>query len=55
MAASHEAMDDLKNILAGRSAFYSKAQLRVNTSDQSLADTFHILRATVRESLNLPV
>jgi XRE family aerobic/anaerobic benzoate catabolism transcriptional regulator len=44
MAASHEAMDDLKNILAGRSAFYSKAQLRVNTSDQSLADTFHILR-----------
>lgn len=55
MAASHEAMEDLKTILAGRSAFYSKAQLRVNTSDQSLADTFLILRATVRESLNLPV
>ncbi|MBY0465200.1 MAG: helix-turn-helix transcriptional regulator [Burkholderiales bacterium] len=55
MAASAEAMEDLKTILAGRSAFYSKAQLRVNTSDQSLADTFLILRATVRESLNLPV
>lgn len=55
MAASHEAMEDLKTILAGRSAFYSKAQLRVNTSDQPLADTFMILRATVREALGLPV
>ena len=55
MAASHEAMEDLKTILAGRSAFYSKAQLRVNTSDQSLADTFMLLRATVREALSLPV
>lgn len=55
MAASHEAMEDLKTILAGRSAFYSKAQLRVNTSDQPLADTFMLLRATVREALGLPV
>ncbi|MBA4257357.1 MAG: transcriptional regulator [Polaromonas sp.] len=55
MAASHEAMEDLKTILAGRSAFYSKAQLKVNTSDQSLADTFVILRARVRDALGLAV
>jgi XRE family aerobic/anaerobic benzoate catabolism transcriptional regulator len=55
MAASHEAMEDLKTILAGRSAFYSKAQFRVNTSDQPLADTFMLLRGTVREALGLPV
>jgi XRE family aerobic/anaerobic benzoate catabolism transcriptional regulator len=55
MAASHEAMEDLKTILAGRSAFYSKAQLKVNTSDQSLGDTFVILRARVREALGLSV
>jgi XRE family aerobic/anaerobic benzoate catabolism transcriptional regulator len=55
MAASHEAMEDLKTILAGRSAFYSKAQLRVNTSDQSLAETFLLLRQSVRQVLALPV
>lgn len=54
MAASHEAMEDLKTILAGRSAFYSKAQIKVNTSDQSLADTFATLRTRVREALALP-
>jgi XRE family aerobic/anaerobic benzoate catabolism transcriptional regulator len=54
MAASAEAMEDLKTILAGRSAFYSKAQLRVNTSDQSLGDTFVLLRAAVRGALGLP-
>jgi XRE family aerobic/anaerobic benzoate catabolism transcriptional regulator len=55
MAASHEAMEDLKTILAGRSAFYSKAQLRVNTSDQPLAETFLLLRQSVRQVLALPV
>jgi XRE family aerobic/anaerobic benzoate catabolism transcriptional regulator len=55
MAASPEAMEDLKTILAGRSAFYSKAQYRVNTSDQPLADTFLLLRQTVRQSLQWPV
>ena len=54
MAASAEAMEDLKTILAGRSAFYSKAQLRVNTSDQSLGDTFVLLRTAVREALGMP-
>ena len=54
MAASAEAMEDLKTILNGRSAFYSKAQLRVDTSGQPLDETFQILRATVREALGLP-
>ena len=54
MAASAEAMEDLKTILAGRSAFYSKAQLRINTSDQPLAETFFLLRKAVRAALLLP-
>jgi XRE family transcriptional regulator, aerobic/anaerobic benzoate catabolism transcriptional regulator len=54
MAASSEAMEDLKNILAGRSAFYSKAKLKVNTSDQPLEATFDLLRAAVRKELELP-
>ena len=53
MAASAEAMEDLKTILAGRSAFYSKAQLRINTSDQALGDTFVLLRQAVRGVLGL--
>ena len=36
MAASREAMDDLKSILASRAAFYSKADMRVDTSAQPL-------------------
>ncbi|HKN26492.1 MAG TPA: helix-turn-helix transcriptional regulator [Roseiarcus sp.] len=55
MAASSEAMEDLKNILAGRAAFYSKAELRVDTSAQPLVETFQILRAKVREALGLAV
>ncbi len=53
MAASREAMEDLKGILAGRAAFYSKAQLKVDTSAQSLELTFQTLRRTVREALQL--
>ena len=55
MAASAEAMEDLKSILAGRAAFYSKADLRVDTSGQPLLETFQILRAEVRQALGLPV
>ena len=55
MAASPEAMNDLRQILAGRSAFYSKADLRLNTSAQPLQDTFKLLRTQVREALKLPV
>ncbi len=54
MAASREAMDDLKSILSGRAAFYSKAQLRLDTSEHGLEPTFVALRAMVRELLNLP-
>jgi XRE family aerobic/anaerobic benzoate catabolism transcriptional regulator len=53
MAASREAMEDLKGILAGRAAFYSKAQHRLDTSAQPLDATFQALRAIVREALQL--
>ena len=55
MAASKEAMQDLRGILAGRAAFYSKADLQVDTSAQPLAATFGELRAKVRQLLQLPV
>ncbi len=55
IAASQEAMADLETILAGRAAFYSKAELRLDTSAQPLLETFQILRAQVREALRLPV
>jgi XRE family transcriptional regulator, aerobic/anaerobic benzoate catabolism transcriptional regulator len=54
MAASSEAMDDLRRILAGRAAFYSKADLQLDTSAQPLAPTFDALRTMVREALALP-
>ena len=53
MAASAEAMEDLKRILAGRAAFYSKADLSVDTSGQTLEHSFQTLREQVRTSLNL--
>jgi len=49
MAASKEAMDDLRAILAGRMAFYAKAELHVDTSAQPLAETFQLLHARVKE------
>ena len=51
MGASREAMDDLKGILAGRAAFYSKADFRIDTSAAPLDATFAGLRRTVREAL----
>ena len=54
MAASKQAMEDLKGILSGRAAFYSKAQYKVDTSAQSLDLSFQLLRQTVREALQLP-
>lgn len=53
MAASKEAMQDLKGILAGRAAFYSKAGLRLDTSAQPLEATFLALRGMVRQVLQL--
>jgi XRE family aerobic/anaerobic benzoate catabolism transcriptional regulator len=55
MAASSEAMEDLRGILAGRAAFYSKAEFRLNTSDQPLEPTFQALRTLVRQALKLPI
>ncbi len=52
MAASKEAMEDLKGILAGRAAFYSKADFSVDTSAQPLEPTFEALRQLVREALD---
>ena len=55
MAASKEAMEDLKGILVGRAAFYSKAEFRLNTSAQPLEASFQALRALVRGALGLLV
>jgi len=47
MAASKEAMDDLRRILDGRAAFYSKADLRVDTGSKTLQQAFEALRSAV--------
>ena len=54
MAASQEAMQDLRGILAGRAAFYSKSELQLDTSAQALEPTFLALREMVRRALGLP-
>ncbi|QTD47275.1 helix-turn-helix transcriptional regulator [Ottowia testudinis] len=52
MAASPEAMEDLKRILAGRSAFYAKADLRFDTSDHGTEDAaFRALREQVHAAI----
>lgn len=55
MATSKEAMDDLRQILKGRAAFYSKSDITINTSAQGLEPTFALLSTQVRELLALPV
>jgi XRE family aerobic/anaerobic benzoate catabolism transcriptional regulator len=51
MAASSEAMEDLKRILAGRTPFYSQAELSIDTSRQPLPATFQLLNAKVRAAM----
>jgi len=51
MAASKEAMEDLRRILNGRAAFYSKADLSVDTSGRTLAQSFQALRAVAHQSM----
>lgn len=51
MAASQEAMDDLKRILVGRAGFYSKADMTLDTSAQPLERSFQSLRDKVRAAL----
>ncbi|MFH0132994.1 helix-turn-helix transcriptional regulator [Variovorax sp. VaC1] len=53
MAASKEAMEDLRRILNGRAAFYSKADLSVDTSGKTLAQSFQALRGVARQSMGL--
>lgn len=53
MAASPEAMNDLRSILAGRTAFYSKADLHIDTSRQDLKSTFDALNQKVRQLLGM--
>jgi len=55
MAASREAMGDLKMILTGREPFYSKADFHIDTSARSLQGAFQQLRQSVRLALNLSV
>ena len=47
----NEAMDDLKRILAGRAAFYGKADTAFDTSGKSQDDCFAALLATVRSEM----
>ena len=49
MAASPEAMEDLKRILEGRSAFYSKADLSIDTSAQDVEESYKRLKTEVRK------
>ncbi|MEZ5730404.1 MAG: helix-turn-helix transcriptional regulator [Burkholderiaceae bacterium] len=51
MADSSEAMADLKGILAGRAAFYSKADYRLDTSAQPFAATRELLGTLARQAL----
>ena len=48
MAASREAMEDLKRILEGRSAFYSKADMTINTSGRNVEQAYAELLDRVR-------
>ena len=52
VAASREAMADLRNILKGRSSFYSKADLHLNTSGTSEEETRQALLQAVRPPAN---
>ena len=51
MVASKEAMDDLKRILDGRAAFYSKAEITVDTSGQTPEQSLQALSASVRKAM----
>lgn len=53
MAGNEEAMEDLRGILATRAPFYAKAELHLDTSAQPLDETFLLLRALVRRSLQM--
>lgn len=54
MAGSAQALEDLKLILEGRSAFYAKADMTFDTSAHPLEDSFQALRRQLRAVLKLP-
>ena len=54
MAGSVEALEDLKRILDGRSAFYAKADMVFDTSAQPLEESFMEFRRQIRGALKLP-
>ncbi len=51
MAGNQEAMDDLKRILAGRAAFYGKADMSFDTSGKSEEAAYQELRQALRGAL----
>ncbi len=53
MQGNREAMDDLKNILDSRAAFYSKADATFDTSDMPLEDAFLGLRNQLQPEVRL--
>jgi XRE family aerobic/anaerobic benzoate catabolism transcriptional regulator len=55
MSGNSEAMADLKRILAGREAFYAKADLTWSTSHMDVGECFAGLRAQVRRAGGLPL
>jgi XRE family aerobic/anaerobic benzoate catabolism transcriptional regulator len=55
MAGSAEAIEDLKMILEGRSAFYAKADMTFDTSAQPLEESFQMLRSRLRALIHLPL
>ena len=55
MAGNSEAMDDLRRILAGRAAFYRKADLTFDTSGKSLDEAYGQLCADLSAALGRPI
>ena len=51
MAGNREAMDDLKRILAGREAFYAKADLTCDTGGKALNDAFLLLQNDLKQGI----
>jgi len=50
MAGNAEAMDDLRRILAGRAAFYSRADIAFDTSGKTVEESVAGLRAVLAEA-----
>ncbi len=55
MAGNSEAMEDLKRILAGRAAFYRKADLTFDTSGRTLEEAYAGLVAELSRALGRPI